>query len=148
MGQYIKIYGTGAKWRVTGDHASPSQATFGWGPVVCSDDTYIETCATGTKWFFHYLPPIFTARRSICCRHVSTVCPSVRHKPVSYQNDWTNRADFWYVGFLTTPIRQSTSRGCSLLVGQPSYSITLICGGFVVRLYSSWQDFYRHCASQ
>ena len=34
----------------------------------------------------------------------SCVCPSVclfvRHKPVMYRNNWTNRADFWHRAFL------------------------------------------------
>ena len=29
------------------------------------------------------------------------VCPSVCHKPVKYQNDWTDRVDFWYRCFLS-----------------------------------------------
>jgi len=39
---------------------------------------------------------------SSCVR--PSVCLSVRHKPVLYRNDWTNRADFWHGGFfLPTP---------------------------------------------
>jgi len=33
---------------------------------------------------------------------VSSVRASVRHKPVSHQNDWTNQAGFWHGGFFST----------------------------------------------
>ena len=44
---------------------------------------------------------ISTARR--CASAVCALCvrPSVRHKPVLYRNDWTNRAGFWQEGFLS-----------------------------------------------
>jgi len=29
-----------------------------------------------------------------------SVCSSVYHKPVVYQNDWTNRAGFWHGSFI------------------------------------------------
>ena len=53
--------------------------------------------------------PIFTTWRYASAVFAVIVCPSVclsarpsvRHKPVLYQNDWTNRAGFWYGGFLT-----------------------------------------------
>ena len=120
---------------------------------------------------------LFTARPRASAVYVVIMCPSVRlcvrHKPVLYRNDWTNRAGFWDRGFLspiahgvtitfgylqngalssgtlsqtpelekisspqvdrvvnktrrrrwrssllTTPIRQSTSRGCLLQVDQ------------------------------
>jgi len=61
----------------------------------------------------------FTARRCastvLCCHRVSdrpsdgvrtSVFPSVRHKPVVYQNDWTNRAGFWHGGFLPPIVRK------------------------------------------
>jgi len=50
----------------------------------------------------------FTARRYASAVYAVVVClsvwlsvrSSVRHKPVLYRNDWTNRAGFWYGGFL------------------------------------------------
>jgi len=53
--------------------------------------------------------------RYMCCHRVSdrpsdgvrtSVCPSVRHKPVVYRNDWTNRAGFWHGGFLPPIVRK------------------------------------------
>jgi len=50
----------------------------------------------------------FTARRYASAVYAVVVSlsvwlsvrSSVRHKPVLYRNDWTNRAGFWYGGFL------------------------------------------------
>ena len=43
-------------------------------------------------------------RTMLCIRGTShwpvSVCLSVRHKSVFYQNEWTNRAGFWHVSFL------------------------------------------------
>ena len=46
----------------------------------------------------------FSARRYASAVYAVVVClsvrPSVRHKPVLYRKDWTNRAGFWHEGFL------------------------------------------------
>jgi len=52
--------------------------------------------------FYHAC--VFTARRYASAVFAVVMCPpvrqSVRHKPVLYRNDWTNRAGFWHVCFL------------------------------------------------
>jgi len=42
----------------------------------------------------------FTARRYASAVYALVVCLSVRHKPVLYRSDWTNRAGIWHEGFL------------------------------------------------
>ena len=54
----------------------------------CSRTLYHQITATATAILVRYLLS-------------SSVRPSVRHKPVLYRNDWTNRAGFWHGSFFS-----------------------------------------------
>ena len=47
---------------------------------------------------------VFTARRNASAVYTVIMCPSVRlsvrHKPILYRNDWSNRTDVWHRGLL------------------------------------------------
>ena len=53
------------------------------------------TCSSSFITARRYASAVFAV---IVC---PSVCPSVRHEPVLYQKNWTNRAGFWHGGFLT-----------------------------------------------
>jgi len=44
------------------------------------------------------LSPIDPRETKSCCRQSLTIC-AICHKSVFYRNGWTDRADFWRVGF-------------------------------------------------
>jgi len=43
---------------------------------------------------------LFTARRYASAAYAVVACPSDRHKPVFYRNDWTNQASFRHGSFI------------------------------------------------
>jgi len=59
----------------------------------------LDACLTeSAKWF------PFSPRDAMLARYMLSSCvrPSVRHKPVSYRNDWTNWAGFWHARLSST----------------------------------------------
>jgi len=70
-----------------------------WNRLVTMDAVVmvIDDANVNVSFFSAFLP-----RASMLARYMLSSCvrPSVRHKPVLYLNDWTNRAGLWHGGFL------------------------------------------------
>ena len=79
-------------------HPQPERTTRRGTSVLSRADIYTQSCSVQLLC----CEPAFSPRDAMLARHMlsSRVCPFVRHKPILYQNEWTNRAGFWHRGFL------------------------------------------------
>jgi len=127
----------GSKFTIIGWSMS-SRPNTPYRPWLCSHDvtkTDMERQAPDTRHQAPYIP-------DTCC-----VCVTVRrrHLDLTISISWCEDSGCFSVSLsvclcrrsslLTTPIRQSTSRGCLPHVVQPSNSITAICCGLVASDY-------------
>ena len=69
--------------------------------IICTTFQTYKHINTSPPTFYCIFTVQHYASTAYAMVSVSVQCPSVCHKPVLYQNNWTNRAGFWHGGFLS-----------------------------------------------